>query len=114
MQTRCFCHVGDVVRALVDLTLLGEPAYGEVFNIGSQEEVSILELASRVIDLTGSDSEIHLIPYEAAYEAGFEDMPRRYPDVTKVGNALGWSSTRTLDEILCDIIQFHQAEASVV
>jgi UDP-glucose 4-epimerase len=113
-QTRCFCHVDDVVRALVDLMALGAPAYGEVFNIGSQEEVSILELASRVVELTGSDSEVHLIPYEAAYEAGFEDMPRRYPDVTKVGRALGWSSTRSLDDILTDVIMFHQAEASVV
>jgi UDP-glucose 4-epimerase len=113
-QTRCFCHVDDVVRALVALMALGEPAYGEVYNIGSQEELSILELASRVIELTGSESEIHMIPYEAAYEAGFEDMPRRYPDVTKIGRALGWSSTHTLDEILSDVIQFHQAEASVV
>jgi UDP-glucose 4-epimerase len=113
-QTRCFCHVDDDVRALVDLMALGAPAYGEVFNCGSQEEVSILELASRVVELTGSDSEIHLIPYEAAYEAGFEDMPRRYPDVTKIGRALGWSSTRSLDEILTDVIMFHQAEASVV
>jgi UDP-glucose 4-epimerase len=113
-QTRCFCHVDDVVRALTDLMALGEPAYGEVFNCGSQEEVSILELASRVVELTGSDSEIHLIPYEAAYEAGFEDMPRRYPDVTKIGKALGWSSTRSLDETLTDVISFHQAEASVV
>ncbi len=113
-QTRCFCHVDDVVRALVDLMAMGEPAYGEVYNIGSQEELSILELASRVVELTGSDSEIHLIPYEAAYEAGFEDMPRRYPDVTKIGRALGWSSTHTLDDILSDVIQFHQAEASVV
>jgi UDP-glucose 4-epimerase len=113
-QTRCFCHVDDVVRALVDLMAMGDPAYGEVYNIGSQEELSILELASRVVELTGSESEIHLIPYEAAYEAGFEDMPRRYPDVTKIGRALGWSSTHTLDDILTDVIRFHQAEASVV
>jgi len=113
-QTRCFCHVDDVVRALVRLMQVGEAAYGEVFNIGSQEELSILELASRVVDLTGSDSEIHLIPYEAAYEAGFEDMPRRYPDVAKVGRVIDWSSTRTLDEILGDVITFHQAEAAVV
>ena len=113
-QTRCFCHVDDVVRALVALMAMGEPAYGEVYNIGSQEELSILELASRVIELTGSDSEIHMIPYESAYEAGFEDMPRRYPDVTKIGRALGWSSAHTLDDILSDVIQFHQAEASVV
>ena len=113
-QTRCFCHVDDVVRALVKLMQVGEVAYGEVFNVGSQEELSILELASRVVDLTGSDSEIHLIPYEAAYEAGFEDMPRRYPDVAKVGRVIDWSSTRTLDEILADVITFHQAEAAVV
>lgn len=113
-QTRCFCHVDDVVRALVDIMALGEPAYGEVFNIGSQHELSILELASRIIELTESESEIHLIPYEAAYEAGFEDMPRRYPDVTKIGRALGWCSTHSLDEILRDVIQYHQAEASVV
>ncbi len=113
-QTRCFCHVDDVVRALVELMQAGERAYGEVFNIGSQEELSMLELAARVLELTGSDSEIHLIAYEAAYEAGFEDMPRRFPDVTKIGEAIGWSSTRSLDEILGDVIDFHQAEASVV
>ena len=113
-QTRCFCHVDDVVRALVDLMAIGEPAYGEVFNVGSQEEISILDLAERVGELTGSDSEIELIPYEAAYEAGFEDMPRRVPDITKIGGAIGWSPTHSLDEILSDVIEFHQAEATVV
>lgn len=113
-QTRCFCHVDDVVGALVDVMLLGEDAYGEVFNIGSQEEISILALAERVREMTSSESEIQLIPYEEAYEAGFEDMPRRYPDVSKIGGALGWSPTRTLDEILSNVISFHQAEAAVV
>ncbi len=113
-QTRCFCHVDDVVRALVDLMRVGDHAYGEVFNIGSQEELSILELANRIVEMTGSDSEIHKIPYAEAYEAGFEDMPRRYPDISKIGDALGWAPTRTLDEILGDVILFHQAEASVV
>ena len=74
---------------------LGEAAYGEVFNIGSQEEISILGLADRVRELTESASEIHLIPYEEAYEAGFEDMPRRFPDMAKIGGALGWSATRS-------------------
>ncbi|MEJ7785072.1 MAG: NAD-dependent epimerase/dehydratase family protein [Solirubrobacteraceae bacterium] len=88
-QTRCFCHVDDVVPALVALMLLGEAAYGDVFNIGSQEEISIMGLADRVRELTASESEIHISPYEEAYEAGFEDMPRRYPDVAKIGGALG-------------------------
>jgi UDP-glucose 4-epimerase len=113
-QTRCFCHVGDVVTALVDLMELGEAAYGEVFNIGSQEEISMLALADRVRELTGSQSEIHMLPYEEAYEAGFEDMPRRYPDVSKIEAAVGWTATRTLDETLMHVIDYQQAEASVV
>jgi len=113
-QTRCFCHVNDVVRALVDLMQLGEPAYGEVYNIGSQEELSMLSLAHRVLEMTGSESEVHLVPYDEAYEEGFEDMPRRYPDIAKIGGALNWSPTRTLDQILTDVIAFHQAEATVV
>jgi UDP-glucose 4-epimerase len=113
-QTRCFCHVDDVVRALVGLMQLGEPAYGEVFNIGSQEELSMLSLAHRVLEMTGSESEVHLVPYDEAYEEGFEDMPRRYPDIAKIGGALNWSPTRTLDEILSDVIAFHQAEARVI
>jgi UDP-glucose 4-epimerase len=113
-QTRCFCHVGDVVKALVDLMLLGPDAHGEVFNVGAQEEISMLALAERVRDMTGSDSEIHVIPYDEAYEAGFEDMPRRYPDIAKIDSAIGWSPTRSLDEILADVIEFHQAEAAVV
>lgn len=113
-QTRCFCHVDDVVRGLVGLTLLGEVAYGEVFNIGSREEVSMLELADRVREMVGSASEIQVVPYDEAYEAGFEDMPRRLPNITKVGAAIGWSPTRSLDEILGDVIAFHQAGAAVV
>jgi UDP-glucose 4-epimerase len=113
-QTRCFCHVADVVRALVDLMRAGDRAYGEVFNIGSQEEISILGLAERVRELTGSSSEIRLVPYEEAYEAGFEDMPRRYPDIAKIQAAIGWVPTRSLDEILGDVVTFQQAEAAVV
>jgi UDP-glucose 4-epimerase len=93
---------------------LGGEAYGEVYNIGSQEEISILGLAGRVRELTASDSEIQLIAYEDAYEEGFEDMPRRYPDISKVAAALDWSPTRTLDEILGDVIDFHQQEAAIV
>jgi UDP-glucose 4-epimerase len=113
-QTRCFCHVGDVVQALVDLMALGEAAYGEVFNIGSQEEISILGLADRVRELTGSSAEIHVIPYDEAYEEGFEDMPRRYPDIAKIERTIAWAPTRSLDEILADVISYQQAEAAVV
>jgi UDP-glucose 4-epimerase len=113
-QTRCFCHVDDVVQALVGVMAMGEAAYGEVFNIGSQEEISILALADRVREMTGSHSEIHQIPYEEAYEAGFEDMPRRYPDIAKIGQAIGWSPTAPLDDILGDVIAHHQVEALVV
>jgi UDP-glucose 4-epimerase len=113
-QTRCFCHVADVVHALIDVMLLGDAAYGEVFNVGSQEEISIRGLAERVRGLTQSTSEIVLVPYDQAYEAGFEDMPRRYPDVSKVQKAIGWTPTRSLDEILEDVVSFQQAEASVV
>jgi UDP-glucose 4-epimerase len=114
LQTRCFCHVGDVVQALVELMMLGDGAYGKVFNIGSQEEISILSLADRVRRLTRSESEIVVIPYAEAYEEGFEDMPRRYPDIAKIQAAVGWTPTRSLDEILGDVINFHRAEAAVV
>lgn len=113
-QTRCFCHVGDVVRALVDLVELGDAAYGEVFNVGSQDEISIYGLAERVRELTGSESEIVVMPYDEAYEEGFEDMPRRVPDIDKIEAAVGWTPTRTLNEILGDVISFQQAEAAVV
>ena len=74
----------------------------------------MLALAERVLALTGSDSEIVTIPYEEAYEAGFEDMPRRYPDVGKIEAAVGWTPTRSLDEILGDVIDYQQADAAVV
>lgn len=113
-QSRCFGHVSDVVRALVDLMLLGEPAYGEVFNIGATEEVTIRDLAERVRDKTGSQAHIIAVPYEEAYEDGFEDMQRRVPSITKVEAAIGWRPTRTLDDILTDVIAYQQADAAVV
>lgn len=108
-QTRCFCHVADVVRALVML-LDDQRSEGEVFNIGSTEEVSIRELAEQVIARTGSQSQIRLIPYEQAYEAGFEDMKRRVPDTTKLYKLTAWEPTFTLDEILDEIIMEAQLE----
>jgi UDP-glucose 4-epimerase len=107
-QRRCFCHVKDVVRAVATL-MRTDRAVGQVFNIGSTEEVTILELAERVRQACGSDSDIRLVPYEEAYEAGFEDMRRRIPATTKIRDLLGWRPTRTLDEILSDVIESQRA-----
>lgn len=108
-QTRCFCHVADVVVAL--LRLIDDPrTYGEVFNVGSQEEICIKDLAERVIGCTGGGSAIRLVPYEQAYSAGFEDMQRRVPDITKVKGLIGWHPTRTLDNILAETVAEAMAE----
>lgn len=108
-QTRCFCHVGDVVRALADL-LVEERAYGEVINVGSRDEISIGDLARKIIDQTGSASEIRLVPYDEAYEAGFEDMYRRVPDTAKAAGLIGWRPTLGLERIIEDVAA-HQREA---
>ncbi len=103
-QRRCFCHVTDTVGAV--LALLDNPgADGEVFNVGSQEEVTIDELAAMLIDMTGSSSSIVHIPYDEAYERGFEDMPRRLPDISKVTRLTGWRPSRRLDQTLADVIE---------
>jgi UDP-glucose 4-epimerase len=98
-QTRCFCHVSDVVRALVALPQQPR-AVGQVYNLGSTEEVSILELARRVKLLTESRSELRLISYEQAYAKGFEDMRRRAPSIDKIYQLMGWQPTKSLDQIL--------------
>jgi UDP-glucose 4-epimerase len=105
-QTRCFGFVGDVVGALISLMDRDE-AVGEVFNIGSNEEVSIMELARRVKELTGSKSEVVTVPYDEAYEEGFEDMPRRVPDISKVGALTGFRPTKKLDDILLSVIEYY-------
>ena len=105
-QTRCFGYVGDVVEALVQLMDRPE-AVGQVFNIGSSEEVSIKALAERVKELTGSQSEIVYVPYDEAYEEGFEDMPRRVPDTSKLNALIGFRPETTLDGILREVIAFH-------
>ena len=106
-QTRCFCHVADVVRAMDGL--LSEPAaWGNVFNVGSMSEISILELAQRVLAVTGSASEVSLVPYDEAYAAGFEDMHRRVPDITKIAQLIGWSPTRSLEDIIRDVVAHHE------
>jgi UDP-glucose 4-epimerase len=107
-QQRCFCHVSDVVRAMADL-MERDDVYGEVFNIGSEDEVAIIELANRVKEATASSSEIELVPYDEAYEAGFEDMQRRIPDTTRIREQIGWEPTKSLDQILADVIEEHRA-----
>ncbi len=107
-QTRCFCYVGDTVRALIDL--LDHPAaIGQIFNVGNPQEVSILELAQRVIALAGSAAPIVLVPYEHAYEAGFEDMRRRVPDVTRIRELTGFQPTLDLDAIIQSVIAYEQS-----
>jgi UDP-glucose 4-epimerase len=104
-QSRCFIHVNDVVKALIQL--MAEPkAVGEVFNIGSQEEITIEGLADKILELTKSKSKIEYIPYETAYEEGFEDMQRRVPDTAKIRKLIGFKPTFTLPEIIQDIIDY--------
>jgi UDP-glucose 4-epimerase len=105
-QTRCFGYVGDIVGALVKL-MDNPAAVGQVFNIGSSEEVTILELAGRIKELTNSSSEIAFVPYDEAYEEGFEDMPRRVPDISKVGALIGFRPEMTLEGILQSVINYH-------
>jgi UDP-glucose 4-epimerase len=108
-QTRSFCHVADVVGALG--RLVEEPrAVGEVFNIGNDQEITIMALAEKVRLLTGSRSSIAIIPYDQAYEAGFEDMPRRVPDLSKIRALIGYAPKSNLDEILASVIDHLQGQ----
>ena len=102
-QSRSFTYVADVVEALVKL--VGEPqAVGQVFNIGSTQEVTIAKLAERVRNLAGSNSPIHYIPYDQAYEVGFEDMPRRVADIAKIRKLVGFEPQVNLDEIINKVV----------
>jgi UDP-glucose 4-epimerase len=103
-QSRSFTYVGDVVRAMV--ALIDEPrAVGQVFNIGNGHEITIGELAAKIKALTGSQSEIVTIPYDQAYEAGFEDMPRRVPDISRIRSLVGYEPTVQLDETLALVVE---------
>lgn len=108
-QSRCFTHVNDAVGALVALAD-STATNGEVYNIGSMEEISILELAHKIKKMTSSDSRIVLVPYEKAYKDGFEDMMRRVPDLSKIERAIGYRPSMDLDEILLGTIQYHLEE----
>ena len=104
-QSRCFANVRDVVGAITGLADSKE-AVGHVFNIGATEEITIKELAERIIERSGSQSEITLVPYEEAYEEGFEDMQRRVPDITRIRQTIGWEPTRSLDQTLDEVIAY--------
>ena len=105
-QSRCFCHVDDAVRALL-LVMDSEKAVGEVFNVGNNQQITIMDLAKKVIELIGSSSSIEKIAYEKAYPEGFEDMQRRVPDISKIKQVLGWTPEINLDQIIKDIAAFN-------
>ncbi len=110
-QTRCFGYVGDVVGALIKVMDHAD-SVGQVYNIGSTEEISIVKLAERVKGLTNSDSEIVFVPYDEAYEEGFEDMPRRVPDTSKIKQLVGFQPKMKLDGILQSVIDYHSGRPS--
>ncbi len=103
-QSRVFCHVQDVVNA-VDLLARKDQTIGDYFNVGGIGEISILDLAHKVIEMTDSRSKIEFVDYSDAYEFGFEDMQRRVPDISKIANKVGWKPTLNLENILLDIIE---------
>jgi len=108
-QTRTFTGVKDVVKALMGL-MENEGSFGQVFNIGGTGEITIIDLAKKIIDITGSQSEIEMIPYEVAYEADFEDMERRVPSIEKVSDLIGFKPNDNLDNIIREIVAFMKKE----
>jgi UDP-glucose 4-epimerase len=107
-QTRCFTHVADTVEALL-LLLDNDAAVGNLYNVGSQIEVPVIELARRVIEATGSNSSVRLIPYEEAYGEGFEELGRRRPETRAIRELTGWEPTRSVDDAIQDVILYEQA-----
>ena len=105
-QIRCFCHVTDAVKGLL-LVMDSGKAVGQVFNVGNNAQISIMELAKKVIEITGSKSIIEKIAYEKAYPEGFEDMQRRVPDISKIKRVLGWEPKINLNQIINDIAAFN-------
>jgi len=105
-QIRCFCHVKDVVRALL-LVMDSDKAVGQVFNVGNNSQITIMDLAKRVIEITRSKSSIEKLAYEFAYPEGFEDMQRRVPDISKIKQVLGWEPMINLNQIIRDVVDFN-------
>ena len=108
-QTRVFCHVSDAVEAIIKLSI-SEKTIGEVFNIGGIEEISILNLANKIIDLTNSKSKVTFTSYEDAYSLGYEDMERRVPNLSKIMSFIDWTPKITLDEIILDVASYELKE----
>lgn len=106
-QTRCFCHVSDVVRAIIGLLDQTAPN-GQVYNIGSDHEVTIRQLAEQIVERADSASPIRYFPYDQAYSTGFEDLRRRVPDISKIGTEIGWAPTYLLPQILDDMIAYER------
>jgi UDP-glucose 4-epimerase len=109
-QTRCFCHVEDTIRALRGL--MEDGGSGEIYNIGSQEQISIVDLARRVLEATGSSSELVYVPYDQVYAEGIEDMLHRIPSISKIRDAIGWRPERELERILTDVLDHTRAAAA--
>jgi len=110
-QTRCFCHVFDTIRAVKSLAAHTDAA-GKIFNIGSTESISINDLAKQVISQSGSKSEIRHIPYDEAYEKGFEDMLHRAPDTRLIQDFIGWQPEHNLENIIADVLAYQAAEGA--
>jgi UDP-glucose 4-epimerase len=108
-QTRSFCHVQDTIRAVHGLMTAPETS-GQIYNIGSAERVRIIDLAQRILDLTGSSSELQFVPHDEVYGLGIEDVLHREPSIEKIGAAIGWKPTRTLDDILADVVSFERTK----
>ncbi|RMH19916.1 MAG: NAD-dependent epimerase/dehydratase family protein [Acidobacteria bacterium] len=108
MQSRCFCHVADTVEAVLAIIDASDSTAGQIYNVGSTNEISINALAQAVIERSDSASTIKRIPYNEAYGPGFEDMERRVPKVDKIRGAVGWTANRTLEEILDDVIDYER------
>ena len=106
-QRRSFCHVDDTIRAVLGL-LDASGAVGQAYNIGNENEITIMELAERVKDRVGSTSEIVVVPYDEAYGEGFEDMERRQPDIGKIRGLLGWEPEKSIDQIIDDVVAYYQ------
>ncbi len=111
-QSRCFAHVLDVVHGIL-LVLDSDEATGRVFNIGAPLETAVIALAGKVIERTGSDSKIRLVPYEEAYDEGFEELGRRKPDTSAVEALTGWRPTRTVDEAIDDVVAYESGSVVV-
>jgi UDP-glucose 4-epimerase len=112
-QSRVFLDVNDAVTAIREL-MNRDDGYGEPYNIGGSESITIKELAERIIEMVGSESEIEFIPYEEAYEEGFEDMRRREPNISKLQDAIGFKQKFTLEDTLERIIEYFRSDETLL